>query len=181
MSLSLLHDIAPGKNVPNEINVVIEISKGSKNKYELDKVTGIIKLDRVMYTGQDYPFDYGFVPQTHWYDGDALDVVMLTTYPLISGVLLTARPVAVIDMVDGGDSDAKIIAVPTEDPRFNNVKDLNDINPHTIEEIVHFFETYKVIQKKIVTIEGVRGAADAKKVIEEAVGLYKDLPKYITK
>ena len=134
-----------------------------------------------MHTGQDYPFDYGFVPQTHWHDGDPLDVVLLTTYPLFSGVLLTARPVAVIDMVDGGASDAKIIAVPTEDPRFNNIKDLKDINPHTVEEIIHFFETYKVIQNKIVTIDGVRGAIEAKSVIQEAVALYKDLPKYITK
>lgn len=181
MSLSLLHDITPGDNIPNEITVVVEISKGSKNKYELDKITGLIKLDRVMHTGQDYPFDYGFIPQTHWHDGDPLDVVLLTTYPLISGVLLTARPVAVIDMIDGRDSDAKIIAVPTEDPRFNNVKDLNDVNPHTVEEIIHFFETYKSIQKKNVTIDGVRGADDAKKVIQEGVAMYKDLPKYITK
>lgn len=181
MSLSLLHDITPGDNIPNEITVIIEIAKGSKNKYELDKTTGLIKLDRVMHTGQDYPFDYGFVPQTHWHDGDPLDVVMLTTYPLISGVLLTARPVAVIDMIDGGDSDAKIVAVPTEDPRFKNIKDLSDVNPHTIEEIIHFFETYKTIQKKVVTIDGVRGAEDAKNVIKEAVALYKDLPKYITK
>lgn len=181
MSISLLHDVTPGDNVPNEITVIIEIAKGSKNKYELDKKTGLIKLDRVMHTGQDYPFDYGFVPQTHWHDGDPLDVVMLTTYPLISGVLLNARPVAVIDMVDGGDSDAKIVAVPVDDPRFNNIKDLSDVNPHTIEEIVHFFETYKVIQKKVVTIDGVRDASAAKKVIEEGIALYKDLPKYITK
>lgn len=181
MSLSLLHDITPGDNIPNEITVVIEIAKGSKNKYELDKKTGLIKLDRVMHTGQDYPFDYGFVPQTHWHDGDPLDVVMLTTYPLISGVLLTARPVAVIDMIDGGDSDAKIIAVPTEDPRFNTIKDLKDVNPHTVEEIIHFFETYKKIQKKEVVIEGVRDAKAAKEVVKEAIALYKDLPKYITK
>lgn len=181
MSLSLLHDITPGDDVPNEITVIVEIGKGSKNKYELDKKTGLIKLDRVMHSGQDYPFDYGFVPQTHWHDGDPLDVVLLTTYPLIPGLLLNARPVAVIDMIDGGDSDAKIIAVPTEDPRFKNVKDLNDVNQHTIKEIVHFFETYKMIQKKEVTIDGVRGAADAKKVIEESIALYKALPKYITK
>lgn len=179
MPLSLLHDITPGEKIPNEITVVVEISKGSKNKYELDKTTGLIKLDRVMHTGQDYPFDYGFVPQTHWYDGDPLDVVLLTTYPLIPGILLTARPVAVIDMVDGGDSDAKIIAVPTEDPRWNTVKDLKDVNPHTVEEIIHFFETYKKIQKKSVTIDGVRGAEDARNVVKEAIKMYKDLPKYI--
>jgi inorganic pyrophosphatase len=118
---------------PNEITVVVEIQKGSKNKYELDKATGLIKLDRVMHTGQDYPFDYGFVPQTHWHDGDPLDVVLLTTYPLVPGLLLEARPVGVMDMIDNGESDAKIIAVPVEDPRFKNTNDLSDINPHTLK------------------------------------------------
>lgn len=178
MSLSLLHDITPGDKAPNEITVVVEIGKGSKNKYELDKATGLIKLDRVMHTGQDYPFDYGFIPQTHWHDGDPIDVVLLTTYALIPGILLTARPVAIIDMIDGHDSDAKIIAVPTEDPRFKNVKDLDDVNSHTVEEIIHFFETYKAIQKKSVTIDGVRGVEEAKKAIVEGMQAYKDLPKH---
>lgn len=173
MSLNLLHDITPGDNIPNEITVIVEINKGSKNKYELDKTTGLIKLDRVMHTGQDYPFDYGFVPQTHWHDGDPLDVVLLTTYPLVPGLLLTARPVAVIDMVDGGESDAKIVAVPVEDPRFKDIHDVNDVNPHTMKEIVHFFETYKQIQKKTVVIDGVRDAASAKAVISESIELYK--------
>lgn len=171
--MNLLHDIAPGKNIPKEINVIVEIEKGSKNKYELDKETGLIKLDRVMYTSQDYPFDYGFVPQTHWHDGDPLDVVLLTTHPLVPGLLLTARPVAVLDMIDDGESDAKIIAVPVKDPRWNEVKDLTDINPHTIEEIKHFFETYKQIQKKEVTIPTVRNAQAAMEVITEGVELYK--------
>lgn len=171
--MNLLHDIAPGKNIPNEINVIVEIDKGSKNKYELDKETGLIMLDRVMYTSQDYPFDYGFVPQTHWHDGDPLDVVLLTTHPLVPGLLLTARPVGVFDMIDDGESDAKILAVPVKDPRFNDIKDLSDVNPHTIEEIKHFFETYKQIQKKTVTIPTIRDAKAAKEVIEESVALYK--------
>lgn len=171
--MNLLHDITPGKNIPQEINVIVEIEKGSKNKYELDKETGLIKLDRVMYTSQDYPFDYGFVPQTHWYDGDPLDVVLLTTHPLVPGLLLTARPVAVLDMIDDGESDAKILAVPVKDPRWNEVKDLNDVNPHTIEEIKHFFETYKQIQKKEVTIPTIRDAKAAMEVITEGAELYK--------
>lgn len=171
--MNLLHDITPGKNIPQEINVIVEIEKGSKNKYELDKETGLIKLDRVMYTSQDYPFDYGFVPQTHWHDGDPLDVVLLTTHPLVPGLLLTARPVAVLDMIDDGESDAKIIAVPVKDPRWNEVKDLSDVNPHTIEEIKHFFETYKQIQKKTVTIPTVRDAKAAMEVVTEGVELYK--------
>lgn len=173
MSLNLLHDITPGNNIPNEVTVIVEINKGSKNKYELDKETGLIKLDRVMHTSQDYPFDYGFVPQTHWHDGDPLDVVLLTTYPLVPGLLLDARPVAVMDMIDNDESDAKIIAVPVEDPRFKNVKDLADVNPHVIEEIKHFFETYKQIQKKAVTIPTIRDRKAATDVITEAIALYK--------
>lgn len=171
--MNLLHDVTPGKNIPEEINVIVEINKGSKNKYELDKETGLIMLDRVMYTSQDYPFDYGFVPQTHWHDGDPLDVVLLTTHPLVPGLLLTARPVGVLDMIDDGESDAKIIAVPVKDPRWKEIKDLGDVNPHTIEEIKHFFETYKQIQKKTVTIPTIRDAKAAKEVIEEGVALYK--------
>ncbi len=173
MSLNLLHDVTPGKNIPEEINVIVEINKGSKNKYELDKETGLIMLDRVMYTSQDYPFDYGFVPQTHWHDGDPLDVVLLTTHPLVPGLLLKARPVGVLDMIDDGESDAKIIAVPVKDPRWSEVKDLTDINAHTIEEIKHFFETYKQIQKKTVTIPTIRDAKAAKDVITEGIELYK--------
>ena len=171
--MNLLHDITPGKNIPKEINVIVEIEKGSKNKYELDKETGLIKLDRVMYTSQDYPFDYGFVPQTHWHDGDPLDVVLLTTHPLVPGLLLTARPVGVLDMIDEGESDAKIIGVPVKDPRWNEVKDLSDVNPHTIEEIKHFFETYKQIQKKTVSIPTIRDAKSAMEVVLEGVELYK--------
>ena len=171
--MNLLHDITPGKKIPNEINVIVEINKGSKNKYELDKETGLIMLDRVMYTSQDYPFDYGFVPQTHWHDGDPLDVVLLTTHPLVPGLLLTARPVGVLDMIDDGESDAKILAVPVKDPRFNDIKDLSDVNPHTIEEIKHFFETYKQIQKKTVTIPTIRDAKAAMEVVTESIELYK--------
>jgi inorganic pyrophosphatase len=174
MSLNLLHDITPGDSVPEEITVVVEIQKGSKNKYELDKETGLIKLDRVMFTGQDYPFDYGFVPQTHWHDGDPLDVVLITTYPLVPGLLMAARPVGVMDMIDDGESDAKIIAVPVKDPRFKDVKDLSDVNPHTIEEIKHFFETYKQIQKKEVTVPTIRDASAAKAVIAESIKLYQE-------
>ncbi len=171
--MNLLHEVSAGKKTPDEINVIVEINKGSKNKYELDKETGLIKLDRVMYTSQDYPFDYGFVPQTHWHDGDPLDVVLLTTHPLVPGLLLTARPIGVLDMVDDGESDAKILAVPVKDPRWNEVKDLQDVNLHTIEEIKHFFETYKQIQKKEVTIPTIRDAKAAKEVIAEGIALYK--------
>ncbi len=173
MSLSLLHDIPSGKKTPEEINVIVEINKGSKNKYELDKESGIIRLDRVMHTSQDYPFDYGFIPRSHWHDGDPLDVVLLTTHPLIPGILVHARPVAVLDMVDSGESDAKVIAVPVDDPRFKHVEDLKDINPHTIREIEHFFLTYKSIQNKVVTIRSIRNASAAREVVSEGLELYR--------
>jgi inorganic pyrophosphatase len=173
MPLSLLHDITSGHNTPEEINVIVEINKGSKNKYELDKETGIILLDRVMHSSQDYPFDYGFIPQSHWHDGDPLDVVLLTTHPLMPGILVHARPVAVLDMVDSGQSDAKVIAVPLHDPRFKDVHDLEDINSHTIKEIEHFFLTYKSIQNKVVTIRSIRDAKAARDVVKEGLALYR--------
>lgn len=168
--MNLLHDIEPGSR--DEMNVIIEIPRGSKNKYEIDKATGLIALDRAMHTSQDYPFDYGFVPRTLWDDGDALDVLVLTTYPLAPGILVRVRPVAVMDMIDGGESDNKVIAVPVDDPRWNEVKDLADINKHTVKEIEHFFSTYKKIQNKEVAVNGFRGAEEAKKDYDKAIAMY---------
>lgn len=172
--MNLWHDISLGDNAPEEFNVIIETPKGSKNKYEIDKKTGLIKLDRAMKTSQDYPFDYGFAPQTLWEDDDALDIVMLTTYPLYPGILLSARPVAIMHMTDSGDSDDKIIAVPAEDPRWDETKDLPDLNSYILKEIKHFFETYKSITDKVVTIDGVEGKDKAFEAIEKSVKLYKD-------
>ncbi len=172
--MNLLHDITAGSKAPEIINVIIEIPKGSKNKYELDKETGLITLDRAMHTSQDYPFDYGFMPQSHWHDGDPLDVVVLTTYPLAPGVLVKVRPIAIMHMVDDGESDAKIIGVPESDPRFTAINDLVDINPHTIKEIEHFFTTYKQLQKKEVRIDGIEGASAAIHAITESQKLYTE-------
>ena len=169
---NLLHDIDPGTK--DEMTTIIEINRGSKNKYEIDKATGLIALDRAMYTSQDYPFDYGFVPQTLWDDGDALDVVVLTTYPLFPGILVRVRPVAVINMIDAGESDAKIVAVPCEDPRFNEILDLKDVNKHTMKEIQHFFLTYKKLQNKEVTIEGVEGREAAEAAFEKGRKMYME-------
>lgn len=171
--MNLWHDLSAGKKAPDEIQVIVEINKGSKNKYEIDKETGMIALDRVAHTAQDFPFDYGFVPQTLWDDGDALDVVLLTTHPLYPGVLVRARPVAVMHMIDGGDSDDKIIAVPVDDPRWDDTKDLSDINKHTVKEIEHFYSTYKKLQKKEVEIKGFEGAESAKKSVQRSQELYK--------
>lgn len=172
--MNLWHEVPLGDKAPEEFNVVIENPKGNKNKYEIDKETGLIKLDRAMKTAQDYPFDYGFAPQTYWEDGDALDVVVLATYPIHPGILLVVRPVAVMHMTDSGDSDDKIIAVPVKDPRWENVKDLSDVNPHTVKEIRHFFETYKSIDEKIVTIDGVEGKDKAIEAVKRSVELYKE-------
>jgi len=170
--MNLLHDIAPGS--ADEMNVIVEINKGSMNKYEIDKETGLIALDRVSYTTQAFPVDYGFVPQTLWDDGDALDVILLTSYPLVPGILVRARPVAIMHMVDSGDADDKVIAVPTDDPRWKDVNDLADVNKHTLKEIEHFYSTYKNLQNKVVTINGFEGKDAAQAAFARACQLYAD-------
>ncbi len=171
---NLWHNVSRGKNIPSEINVIVEINKGSKNKYEIDKETGLIALDRAMHTSQDYPFDYGFVPQTLWDDNDALDVVLLATYPLAPGILVAARPIAIMGMIDSGEADDKIIAVPVGDPRWDDVKDLSDINKHTLKEMEHFFVTYKKLQNKEVTVSGFEGVDAARKAVLRSIELYKE-------
>jgi len=171
--MNLWHDIDPG--TAEKINTIIEINKGSKNKYEIDKATGLIALDRVSYTTQDFPFDYGFVPQTLWDDDDALDVVVLTTHPLLPGILVRVRPVALMNMIDSGDADDKIIGVPVDDPRFEQVKDLGDLNKHTLKEIEHFYSTYKKLQNKEVLVKGFKGAVQARKAFERGLMLYKKI------
>ena len=168
--MNLWHDVSPG--TADAINTIVEIGKGSKNKYEIDKETGMIALDRAMHTAQDYPFDYGFVPQTLWDDNDALDVIILTTYPLFPGILARVRPVAIVNMTDTGDPDDKIIAVPIDDPRWSEIRDLADINKHTIKEIEHFFTTYKKIQNKVVDVTGFKGAMEAREAFERGLKLY---------
>ncbi len=169
--MNLLHDIASGSK--EEMNVIIEIPRGSHNKYEIDKETGIIKLDRVMHSAQDYPFDYGYVPQTLWDDGDALDVIVLTTYPLAPGILVRARPVGIMEMIDSGESDSKIIAVPAKDPRFAEIKDIGDVNKHTLKEITHFFSTYKQVQGDAVEVGEMQNRAAAEAAFERSRELYE--------
>ena len=169
---NLWHDIDPGTE--EKMNVIVEINKGSKNKYEVDKETGMIALDRVAHTAQDFPFDYGFIPRTLWDDGDAVDVVLLTTYPLLPGILVRARPVAIMEMIDSGDSDSKIIAVPVDDPRWDDTKDLKDINPHTIKEMEHFYSTYKKLQNKVVEVKGFLPKTDPVAAFKKGSTTYKE-------
>jgi inorganic pyrophosphatase len=171
--MNLWHDLSSGNDVPQVVHAIIECPKGTKNKYEIDKETGLIKLDRAMKSSQDYPFDYGFVPQTLWDDGDALDVVLLTTYPLAPGILVEARPVALMHMIDGGEGDDKLIAVPKSDPRFDGVHDLSDLNPHLVKEMQHFFETYKTIEKKTVEVTGFGGREQALAAVTRSMELYQ--------
>lgn len=170
--MNLIKEVPPGTK--DEINVIIEIPKGCKNKYEIDKETGLIALDRVAHTTQDMPFDYGFVPQTLWEDGDPLDVIVLTTYPLNSGILARVRPVGMMDMIDSGEGDVKIIAVPISDPRWKEVLDLKDVNKHTLKEMEHYFTTYKKLQNKEVTIKGFGDKNEAQKAFEKAVEMYNN-------
>lgn len=174
--MNLWHDVPLGSNVPNEINVIIEIPRGSGNKYEVDKETGLIKLDRANYSTAPYPFDYGFAPQTLWEDGDPLDVLVLTTFPLHPGILVAVRPVAVMEMIDSGESDYKIITVPVDDKRWDDVQDLADLNKHNLKEYQHFFETYKALKGKPAPVEinGIKGKAEAMAAIEKSVVLYKE-------
>ncbi len=173
MSLNLLHDISLGKKFPEEINVIIEIPKGSHNKYEINKENGLIELDRANYSDAAYPFDYGFAPQTLWEDGDALDVLVLTTYPLLPLTLVAVRPVGVMEMFDEGESDYKIVAVPVKDKRWEDVKDLEDINKHTLKEIQHFFETYKALKGGEVVVSGFKDKKEAYSAIHKSIELYK--------
>lgn len=178
MSTNLWHDIPVGDNVPETLNVIIEIPRNSANKYEVDKETGLIKLDRVLYSSQYYPFDYGFAPQTYWHDGDALDVMVLSTFPLVPGLLLEARPIGVLTMIDGGESDDKVIAVPTKDPRYDEYKEIGDVGEHRLKEIKNFFETYKLLQGKEVICKDYRNKEEAMKTILESIELYKkEFPK----
>jgi len=173
--MNLWHDISIGKNAPEEINCIVEISKGSHNKYEIDKETGLIKLDRANYGAAAYPFEYGFAPQTLWEDGDALDIILLATYPINPGILVSARPVALMEMTDSGESDNKIIAVPVDDKRWDDVKELEDLNKHSLKEYEDFFANLKNLKggKAGNIIHGFKGKSEAIQAIKHSQELYK--------
>jgi len=163
-----VHNIVPGKKFPNEVYVVLEIPKGSRNKYEFNEEFGLIELDRVNYTAMAHPYDYGFIPGTRSEDGDHLDAFVLLDNSAFPGALVSARPVGVLFMVDDGEKDEKIIAVPSKDPRYNHIKDLSDLSPHIKKEIEHFFAHYKDLQKVTVELKGWGNAEKAKEVIEKS-------------
>jgi len=169
---NLWHDV--DRRTSAEFKVVVEIPKGSRIKYELDKSSGLIRFDRVLFSAMHYPGDYGFIPQTLWEDGDPLDVLLLTREPLVPACLVKARAVGVLDMIDGGEGDAKILAVPISDPRFSHIKDLSNVNPHILKEIKHFFSTYKQLQDKVVEVGEWKDKSEAIKYIEKSFKLYDE-------
>lgn len=169
------HDISPGENAPEEVTAFIEVPKGSMLKYELDKKSGFIMLDRVLYSAVHYPGDYGFIPQTMSEDNDPTDVIVITHFPINPGTLVKVRPIGILEMIDGGERDEKIICVPATsvDPRFAKRNDISDFSEHLILEIRHFFETYKALQNKEVEIRSVGDAEAARKAITEGIARYQ--------
>lgn len=150
MDLSLI----PAQPKPGLINVLIEIPAGSKNKYEFDKDMQAFALDRVLFASVQYPYDYGFIPNTLADDGDPLDGMVIMDQPTFPGCVITARPIGMLEMIDGGDRDEKILCVPEEDPRYVDVKSLADVASHRLDEIAEFFRTYKNLEKKVTEILG---------------------------
>lgn len=164
-----IKNLPAGEKYPEVFNVVIEIPKGSRNKYEYDEDLDIIKLDRVNYTAMAHPYDYGFIPQTRSEDGDHLDAIVILDQSVFSGCLLEARPIGILYMVDDGDKDEKILSVPLNDIRFKHINDLSQLSPHVKDELQHFFEHYKDLQHKKVEVSGWGGREDAIKVLKDSL------------
>ena len=168
-----LHMIGPGKNSPEVVNAVVEIPYGSRIKYEIDHVTSLVKVDRVLYSPIHYPAEYGFIPHTLAPDGDPCDILVLivgSTYP---GVVIEAKPIGILRMTDDHGQDDKILSVAATDPNYGHVETLADLPPHLIREIEHFFLTYKNLESKDVTTNGWEGKAEARAFIEECIQAYR--------
>ncbi|WP_304124903.1 inorganic diphosphatase [Methanosphaera cuniculi] len=172
--MNLWKDLKSGKNVPDTVTVVVEIPKGSRNKYEYEKDTESFKLDRVLYSPFHYPAEYGFIPQTLWDDGDPLDVLVIMDQPTFPGCLIDVRPVGVMRMIDDNESDDKILAVPLDDPRFNDITDIDELPDYYLKEIIHFFSEYKTLENKTVEITGWEDSENAKDAILHAIKLFKE-------
>lgn len=172
---NIWHDVSPERIKPNDFLCVIEIPKGSRKKYELDKETGYIILDRVLYTATHYPANYGFIPRTYGDDNDPLDVLLICAEDLEPLTLVRAYPIGVISMVDNGSRDEKIIAIPYNDPNYNMYKSINELPPHIFDEMRHFFTVYKNLEEKETAVEEVADADTAVKVIGEAIQKYNEI------
>lgn len=182
IDLNIWHDIEAKRILPDDFIAVVEISKGSKQKYELDKKTGLLILDRILYTSTHYPANYGFIPHTLAGDGDPLDVLILCSESLLPMSLVKVYPIGVITMDDNGSPDEKIIAIPFTDPNYNSYKKLSDLPRHIFDEMQHFFTVYKQLEGKNTAVNKVMGVEEAKKIITDAIENYKEhLFEIITK
>jgi len=171
--MNIWHDISPERIQPESFYAVIEITKGSKNKYELDKETGMMRLDRILYTSTHYPANYGFIPRTYAQDGDPLDVLVICSEPIIPASLVHCTPIGVLAMIDEGALDHKILAVPVHDPVYNGYRNITDLPKHVSDELMHFFSVYKNLEDKVTAIESVQGVAEAVLVIAHDIETYK--------
>lgn len=169
---NIWHDISPKRITPEDFICVIEIPSGSKKKYELDKETGLIILDRVLYTSTHYPANYGFIPRTYGDDGDPLDVLLMCSETLEPLTLVRAYPIGVIKMLDNGRNDEKIIAIPFSDPNYNIYSDIDQLPKHIFEEMRHFFSVYKNLENKDTAVDEVRNREAAVKVIKDSIENY---------
>ena len=170
--MNLWHDVAPHRVRPEDFLAVIEIEKGSKNKYEMDKETGALRLDRILYTSTHYPANYGFIPRTYGDDGDPLDVLVLCAEPLEPMTLVRCYPIGVITMLDSGRNDEKIIAIPFQDPTYNTYQDISELPDHVASEIKHFFRVYKSLEGKETVVSDVLGRDEAVKIIIKCQNAY---------
>jgi inorganic pyrophosphatase len=167
-----LSDIDPGPKCPDSVRMIVEIPKGSTNKYEYDVALGIFRLDRTLYSPIHYPGDYGFIPGTMAEDGDPIDVMSLVEEPSFPGCMIEVRPVGVLNMVDKAAIDVKIVAVPVRNPRYDQVRRIDEVPPHVLKEIEHFFSIYKELENKTVRIEGWQGLEVAHQTIAKSRDRY---------
>lgn len=175
MAEHLWHNLSPGPDVPNVLYAVVEVPKGSRNKYEYSKRAGVIKLDRVLHTPMHYPGDYGFIPQSFFEDGDPLDVLVMMNEPTYPGCVIEVRPVGVLRLIDKGERDDKILAVPATDPEFDDYDDLENLPRHYPNTVEHFFKVYKQLEKNsIVESKGWGNAEAARQTILDSLALYRE-------
>jgi inorganic pyrophosphatase len=174
LCLNIWHDIEPERITPESFVAVIEISKGGKTKYELDKKTGLLIVDRILSTSMQYPTNYGFIPRTYAEDFDPLDVLVLCSESLTPLALVNCNPIGILNMIDGGQKDEKIIAVCTDDPFFNLYTDVDQLPPHLSAEIRHFYEVYKALELNETMVQEIGNRSQAELVIEKSIRNYKN-------
>ncbi|MFT3749833.1 MAG: inorganic diphosphatase [Agriterribacter sp.] len=167
------HGVEPGDNAPRIVNAVIEIPQGSRQKYEIDKPSGLLKLDRVIYSSFYYPTNYGFIPQTYGDDKDPLDILVISSLSIQPLCLVQAKVIGVMQMIDSGDADDKIIAVANNDPGVNYINNIEEMPKHFFSELRQFFEEYKKLENKTVSVNEFQDKATALKIVEEAIVFYK--------